>query len=622
MNSFQPKNSIQSMANSKNVDEKEQKQIANGISNFFANHDTFENNIELFDLIDAEISDSKNTVYFNKSKCRFFIKKTYRDFKQNKNIFIHEQAIYNRAKDLSPYLVCSLDTSDKNTVLKKVKMPFYPGINLDYSMVMHQNDNALSPTPTDIQVWMYEVASAFKVLHENNFFHGFFSTDCVFLKDDMNVAIGNFANTMRDFSEYKKYVYFRAPELFTKAKDEILNCFNGNISKEDLIMMKAADVYSYGIFINQLITNEDPESSMKQITNFHNASIISVLQRENAQIQYPHRSVESNNFQLIDQCLKINPNERITFDQICNMLINTFWSKEVNKNEFYERIGNQNNERYSCDLYSFLTFFRNVSQLPESHYGLKAIMKLKKKLLKLTDDENELKFLQEIIDIGSGANIQKCYNQIISFISENKFFINELNKRIKKEARIQLSQDLPRQNLTNEKINNFLGEIFQVHLINKNNIQEYSSNLFLLYDKFKKYVSEKINSQKKITPNNEQILKEDQKPAEFYNFAHESYQRILSQRKNQFKRPIENSLKLSDLTCHTIGQIVTRKIKSGHPNSNYKLTFELSNQDPNQIKYDIQYIKETLHNLDIDYHNVSTSGKSKIIVTINAPSLD
>ena len=117
------------------------------------------------DLIDAEISDSKNTVYFNKSKCRFFIKKTYRDFKQNKNIFIHEQAIYNRAKDLSPYLVCSLDTSDKNTVLKKVKMPFYPGINLDYSMVMHQNDNALSPTPTDIQVWMYEVASAFKVLH-------------------------------------------------------------------------------------------------------------------------------------------------------------------------------------------------------------------------------------------------------------------------------------------------------------------------------------------------------------------------------------------------------------------------------------------------------------------------
>ena len=149
----------------------------------------------------------------------------------------------------------------------------------------------------------YGVASALESLHKNNIIHRNVNLSNISLDKDLHPYLSNFYFAVQ--------IDTKLPYVVTETTPEFMSPEFIQDSKSNQLSFKL-DVYSYGIVLFMLITENNPFKGLSKKKIFSNA-----LKGKRPNISH---TVNKEWKELIIQCWDQNPTNRPTFTNICNAI--------------------------------------------------------------------------------------------------------------------------------------------------------------------------------------------------------------------------------------------------------------------------------------------------------------
>lgn len=155
------------------------------------------------------------------------------------------------------------------------------------------------------QIILYGIACSLEYLHNKGFSKCFIALSDILLDRDLHPFLSNFGFSRRDNLELEEYSAISLPSDSFSAP-EILNCCNLYTFTE------ATDVFAYSGVVFAVLTDKMPFEKM----NFY----IKSRAIKSGDRPYIPEFVPEHWRNLLNQCWAQDPNKRLTFTEICDML--------------------------------------------------------------------------------------------------------------------------------------------------------------------------------------------------------------------------------------------------------------------------------------------------------------
>ena len=167
---------------------------------------------------------------------------------------------------------------------------------------------------------IYGIASAMQYLHFHNICHYGLKTESIFIDDNFHPKINDIGFSiyflgLEEMAKIKSISYFMAPEKF--------------ISDE---CSKSSEVYSFVMIVLEILAINNP---LKHLSQFELLGSIIDNKRP-----YLNETIPNEFRCMIEKCTSRNPDERLTFEEICKELRNNVeYTKNLErKSEYYSYI--------------------------------------------------------------------------------------------------------------------------------------------------------------------------------------------------------------------------------------------------------------------------------------------
>ncbi|KAK8854393.1 hypothetical protein M9Y10_016955 [Tritrichomonas musculus] len=170
---------------------------------------------------------------------------------------------------------------------------------------------------------IYGIASGMKYLHSHDILHRNLKSSNILLDDLLRPKLSDFgfcnqllimnSLTLQSINKIHNSSCYQAPEVMNSGE-----------------YTKASDVYSFAMITYEIITNDQPFIDFNDFKNLFNEVVI-----KGARPKF-NRQIPNCYSQLIENCWCQNPNERLTFDQIIDILKNesSFITSDIDHREF------------------------------------------------------------------------------------------------------------------------------------------------------------------------------------------------------------------------------------------------------------------------------------------------
>ncbi|OHS94277.1 hypothetical protein TRFO_39526 [Tritrichomonas foetus] len=305
-------------------------------------------------------SKPQSNIFFENGKQ--IMKSIEKEIKMNENL--HESRTY------SPYVTYSCLNNSQN-----IAIPFYPGLSLrDFA----ENIGYGNLLTTDIQLWLYEVAHAMEVIHNLNFFHGNITSFSVYIRDNFDIALGDFFfdfETLKNETTRSEGFFYKSPEILDKYSQK-----THKYEINEIPFLQKCDVYSFGVLVNEFLSQEKPNAIFSN--NKHSIEQIHRIVKHTTLFNdefYPCRKFNSTSnhkintdfIVLLNKMLLTENEKRPSFTKIREFLEKNPWHENVDMNKFHSRIKNFNSD-HSCSMKTIGKFLDNARR----KYNLKQFSSL------------------------------------------------------------------------------------------------------------------------------------------------------------------------------------------------------------------------------------------------------
>ncbi|KAK8887454.1 hypothetical protein M9Y10_038499 [Tritrichomonas musculus] len=295
---------------------------------------------DCINIIDFDQINFMHQISFDKTCKLYQIKKYYDNFQ--KELIDNEKIIYHtnfKNNDYQSFIVHS-----KSKISNKI--PYYPFLKLNsfLTKLCHKSQPNLF-TQVDKIVMIKEIAIGLSELHEHYIYHQNLNDWDIFIDNDQNAYIGNFAYDLNIEIRKTKdchLKYYWHPNLVENPNSLSIE----NVPNEQKARY---DIYSFGVLIHEIVTTMQPSERIG--TSSSKAIIDSLTNEENFDQKYGIIGIK----EIILKCISTDPeNEYSNVKSIINDIDNLDMYR--NNPQIEARIKNaKDSAEYECNLSDIVT---------------------------------------------------------------------------------------------------------------------------------------------------------------------------------------------------------------------------------------------------------------------------
>ncbi|OHS96031.1 hypothetical protein TRFO_10211 [Tritrichomonas foetus] len=413
-------------------------------------------------------------------------------------------------------------------------------------------------TATDVQVWLYEIASCFHENHQQSKYLGNFSYDKVSIRDDFSVVLNSMENEtcqeifQRIFlsSKADSRVKFMHPDIFTSFSNENLQKSKNDFS-ETMIKSTEYDLYSFGMFIVYLTKNYSFSRYIPMIKNGPSDRYTN---------NFDKFKINPNIENIIKSCLQTKVSDKNSkFEFIMNELKKYKWSDDVDMNEFFKRI-EKKYEAYNFQFQNYFTFYKNL--------------KKRKK------------------NLGNIKNLEKFYNMLNYFFGqdEKSLSVYDIIKIF------DINFDIPIKYKNHFQI---LLKQFKTKEVSKAQIfQEFSKNKF----NFEKTICALSHPMRNVFT------------IQYSNHVQKSMVQLNHLHENILNDPIKLTVRLANMQFIDISNFFSSFLKKLNPEFDYNITILVENQLQTYPKATFENVLKALQSLNFEIPNDLAFDQKKCLI--------
>lgn len=328
------------------------------------------------------VNDSATSKLFYNNNFEFYLQIDYSADPDDHLLALRDREINIISHDYSKFIVHIVDKIRDN----KIIIPYYSSRTLN--KIIHpqfkfnrEKKKTIELTFVDKIVIFLEIAMALKKLHENNAYHGNLSTQFVFISSSNDAYLFGFSYDRKQENNLSKMgsnFYFHPPEIVKMVKstdindatddnNEIINDNQQEQNEQDeeqFIDEKFVDIYSFGLFLHEVITETETQTRMGNRPRKERLDIL-----KNSFFDFLMSGINNEYFdeenyvidqrgdsffgvkEIIEKCLQKEIKDRyFSFDEIIDA-IKSLPIYEKNKDEIEYRILHApNSSNYKCNL--------------------------------------------------------------------------------------------------------------------------------------------------------------------------------------------------------------------------------------------------------------------------------